>query len=113
MVLTDKIVILSTCGSAEEAELVARTLLQEQLAACVNIVQGVRSLYRWKGAIEDSQEWLLIIKTRRDLVPGISEALRRVHTYEIPEVVAIPVVDGLAEYLEWIDRETVVAPVPE
>ena len=104
--MTDKIVVLSTCGSADEAERIARALVDARAAACVNIVPGVRSVYRWHGAVEDAAEWLLVIKTRRDLVNNVKVELRRVHSYEVPEAIALPVVDGLPEYLAWIDKET-------
>ncbi len=104
--MTDKIVVLTTCGSAEEAEKVARGLVDARLAACVNIVPGLRSIYRWKGAVEEAGEWLVVIKSRRDLLLGIREALTRLHSYELPECIAVPVVDGSEAYLAWIDSET-------
>jgi len=104
--MTDKIVVLNTCGTAEEAQAVARSLVDARLAACVNIVPQVQSVYRWKGTVEDATEWLLLIKTRRALLPAVQAVLRRVHSYEVPESVALPVVDGLPEYLDWIEAET-------
>jgi periplasmic divalent cation tolerance protein len=104
--MTDKIVVLSTAGSDEEAQRIARHLVERRVAACVNIVPGVRSIYRWKGAIEDSQEFLLVIKTRRELLKKLEIELRPVHSYEIPELLALPVVDGLEPYLDWIDEAT-------
>jgi periplasmic divalent cation tolerance protein len=104
--MTDKIVVFSNCGSAEEAERVARHLVDTRTAACVNIVPGVRSIYRWKGAVEEASEWTLLIKTRRALVEQVIRELQKVHSYEVPEVVAIQVVDGLEGYLRWIDDET-------
>ena len=108
--MTDKIVVLSTCGSAEEAGRVARRLVDTRTAACVNIIPGVRSVYRWKGAVEEADEWVLIIKTRRDLLERLTCELRSVHSYELPEVLAIPVVDGLQQYLAWLDEETAAGP---
>lgn len=104
--MTDKIVALSTCGSAEEAERVARGLVESRTAACVNIVPGVRSIYRWKGAVEDSGEWLLVIKTTEARFDAMRAELIRLHSYEVPECVALPVLDGLAPYLQWIAAET-------
>jgi periplasmic divalent cation tolerance protein len=104
--MTDKIVVFSNCGSAEEAEKVARHLVDTRAAACVNIIPGVRSIYRWKGAVEDAAEWTLLIKTRRGLLERVQKELRKVHSYEVPEVVAVPIVEGLESYLAWIDDET-------
>lgn len=108
--MTDKIVVFSTCGSEEEAVRVARTLIESQLAACVNILPQIRSIYRWQGAIEDGAEWLLVIKTKRELFPALTAKLRTVHSYEVPEAIALPIVDGLPEYLAWIDRESLQSP---
>ncbi len=103
--MTDKIVILCACESEQEAVTVARHLVEKKLAACVNILPGARSIYRWKGAIEDAREFVLFIKSRRDFLPSLRAALASVHSYEIPEVIALPIVDGSPEYLAWIDRE--------
>ena len=103
--MTDKIVVLSTCSSAEEAERLARLLVQERLAACVNVAPGLRSFYQWKGAVESAAEWLLIIKSSRERFAALSAALERAHSYEIPEVLALPVVDGAENYLNWLDGE--------
>lgn len=103
--MTDKIVVFSTCASADEAERLARRLVEERLAACVNVVSPVRSFYRWQGAIEDSAEWLLIIKSSRALFTRLRTALESAHSYEVPEVVAIPVVEGAPNYLSWIETE--------
>ena len=103
--MTDKIVVLTTCDSEERAVSLARHLVEEGLAACVNIVSGIRSVYRWKGAIEDASEWMLVIKSRRDLFPALSAELGKMHTYEVPEVIALPVVDGAENYLAWLDGE--------
>lgn len=103
--MTDKIVVLSTCSSFEESETVARRLLEKRLAACVTAVPGARSFYHWRGAIEDSSEWLLVIKSRRDLFAALRAELEAVHSYEVPEVLALPVVDGAPNYLSWLDAE--------
>ena len=100
--MTDKIIVFSTCGSAEEAQRIARGLVDARAAACVSIVSGMRSIYRWKGAVEDASEWLLVIKTARSCFDRVKTELRRLHSYEVPELVALPVVDGLEEYLSWI-----------
>ena len=103
--MTDKIVVLSTCASAEEAERLARRVIDDHLAACVNVLSPVRSFYRWKGVIEDSAEWLLITKSVRDKFDALRAALESAHTYEIPEVIAISVIEGSPSYLSWIERE--------
>jgi periplasmic divalent cation tolerance protein len=105
--MTDKIVVLSTCGSAEEAERIARSLVEKRLAACVSLIPGVRSIYRWKGAIEDSQEVLLVIKSSRALLNELRMEIEKMHTNEVPEVIAMQIVDGAEAYLEWMDRELV------
>ncbi len=103
--MTDKIVVLSTCGSAQEAERIAHHLLDLHLAACLNVVPRVRSFYRWKGAIENAEEWLLIIKTTRPLFDRVRAVLEEGHSYELPEILALPVVAGSPTYLEWLDKE--------
>jgi periplasmic divalent cation tolerance protein len=103
--MTDKIVVLSTCPTAEEGERVARKLVESRVAACVNVLPGTRSFYWWKGAVEDSPEVLLVIKTSRGLFDRLRTELEKVHSYEIPELLALPVVDGTADYLHWMDAE--------
>lgn len=103
--MTDKIVVLSTCGSEEEALRVARELVEARLAACVNVAPGVRSVYRWQGKVEEGNEWLLVIKSRRGLLQKLQAQLQRAHSYEVPEVVALTIVDGSPAYLRWLDRE--------
>ncbi len=103
--MTDKIVVLSACDSEEQAATLARHLVERRLAACVNIVAGARSFYRWKGAIEDTPEWLLVIKSRRDLFSALRAEIGKMHSYEIPELLALPVVEGSENYLAWLDRE--------
>jgi periplasmic divalent cation tolerance protein len=103
--MTDKIVVLSTCGSAGEAERLARRLVEMRAAACVNVIAPVKSFYRWKGAIEQAEEWLLVIKTSRGRFDALRAALESAHAYELPELLALPVVDGSANYLAWLDAE--------
>ena len=102
--MTDKIVVLSTCPSEEEATRIARELVAKRLAACVNIIGGVRSIYHWKDAMEDSQEVLLVIKTSRALFENLRSQIERTHSYEVPEVIALPIVDGAESYLDWLGR---------
>jgi periplasmic divalent cation tolerance protein len=103
--MTDKIVVLTNCGSADEAAKIARALVEKKLAACVNMMPAVRSFYRWKGAIEDEQESLLVIKSSRALFNDLRVEIEKLHSYELPEVIAVPIVDGSEGYLEWLDRE--------
>ena len=100
--MTDKIVVLVTCGSPEEGRKVARALVERRLAACVNVVAGVESVYRWKDAVEEASECLLLAKTTRGQFDPLQSAVRELHSYELPEVVALPIVDGLDSYLSWI-----------
>jgi periplasmic divalent cation tolerance protein len=104
-VVTDKIVVLTTCNSQEQGAQLARHLIEHHLAACVNILPGARSFYRWKGEIEQAEEVVVIIKSRRDIFEKLREAIAHLHSYEIPEVIALPVVDGSDAYLNWLDRE--------
>ncbi len=103
--MTDKIVVLSTCGSAAEAERLARRLVEARAAACVNIVAPVRSIYRWKGVIEQAEEWLLVVKTSRAKFDRVRAELEAAHSYELPEVLALPVVEGSPNYLAWLAGE--------
>ncbi|HZU26518.1 MAG TPA: divalent-cation tolerance protein CutA [Bryobacteraceae bacterium] len=103
--MTDKIVVLSTCSSAEEAGRIARRLVESRLAACVNIMPRIRSVYRWKDAIEESEEVLLLIKSSRPLFDSLQAEIGRLHSYETPEAVALSIVDGSEPYLAWLAHE--------
>ena len=98
--------LLLTTTPADHAERIARALVDERVAACVNVVPGVVSIYRWKGAVTRDDEVLLVIKTRDDKLAALREAIRRVHPYEVPEIVAISPVDVDAAYARWVDDET-------
>jgi periplasmic divalent cation tolerance protein len=97
-------VVLSTAGSEDEASRIASDLVERRLAACVNVVPGVRSVYRWRGAIHADAEWLLIVKTRRDRFEAVRDAIRAIHSYEQPEIVLLDIADGDGGYLRWIDE---------
>jgi len=94
--------VLSTCADLTQAAALARTLVDEQLAACVNLVANARSVYRWQGKIEDASECLLVIKTTRDAYPALARRLAQIHPYEVPEILAVDVVEGGAGYLAWL-----------
>jgi periplasmic divalent cation tolerance protein len=101
--MTDKIVVLSTCAEEADAERLARALVEGRLAACVNVVPRVRSFYHWKGQLDSGVECLLIIKTSRDLFPAVRAEMEKLHPYELPELLALPVVAGAENYLSWLD----------
>ena len=103
--MTDKIVVLATADSEDQARKLACGLVEKRLAACVNILPGALSVYRWKGQIEESPEWVLIIKSRRDLFAALKAEIQQLHTYEVPECIALPIVEGSVEYLAWLDQE--------
>jgi periplasmic divalent cation tolerance protein len=94
--------VLTTCPDTEVAERLAQALVQERLAACVNILPIAKSVYLWKGQVESAAEQLLIIKSMTDAYSSIQKRIRELHPYELPEVIAVPVTDGLPDYLAWI-----------
>jgi periplasmic divalent cation tolerance protein len=104
--MTDKRIVLSTAGSEEEARKIARHLVDHQLAACVNIIPQVQSFYRWQSRVEESREWLLLIKTTAEQFSQVSDAINELHSYDLPECIAVSVEDGSAAYLEWIEHST-------
>ncbi len=104
--MTDVLAVLVTVGSEEEALKIARAVVEEKLAACASIVPGIRSIYRWKGKICDEQELLLIMKTRTSLFPTLRDRVRELHSYELPEIVGLPVAQGLSQYLDWVKENT-------
>ena len=104
--MTGNIIILCNCGSNEEAQQVARALVGQRLAACVNILPGVYSVYRWQGEVEEAAEWTLIIKTQASRYAEVEAAIRELHSYTTPEIVAVKIEKGLPAYLDWILEET-------
>ncbi|MGO9209626.1 MAG: divalent-cation tolerance protein CutA [Terriglobales bacterium] len=102
--MTDKRIVLSTAGSAEEAQKIAQALVERRLAACVNIVGPIQSVYRWKGAVESAPEHLLIIKTTAAAFPRVRDAIRELHSYELPECVMLSIEAGSEEYLKWLEE---------
>ncbi|HEX6997356.1 MAG TPA: divalent-cation tolerance protein CutA [Gammaproteobacteria bacterium] len=101
-VATRALLVLTTCGTPAAAERLARALVSERLAACVNRIDGVTSCYRWKGEVEEADESLLVIKTTEDRYAAVERAIRQQSDYELPEVVAVGVERGLPDYLAWI-----------
>jgi periplasmic divalent cation tolerance protein len=100
--MTDKVVVFVTAGSAEEGRRIGRALVEQELAACVNVTSPVRSLYHWKGQIADDEEVLLVIKTSRALFDRLRREVEKLHSYQVPEVLCLPVIDGSPNYLNWL-----------
>ncbi len=96
-------IIYCTCPNQETAEKIARTLVSEKLAACINIVPGITSIYQWQGKIETAQECLLLIKSRQDVYPDLEKKITAIHPYELPEIVAVSIAHALPDYLNWMD----------
>ena len=100
---TDRIIVLITAGSEEEAHKIAELLTNEKKAACVNIMPTVDSLFWWEGKIETAKERLILVKTKASLFPEIVELIERTHSYEVPEIIALPIIAGSEDYLKWLD----------
>ena len=99
------IVIFITASNSKEAHKIAKALLSQRKAACVNIVSGISSLFWWQDKLDSAQESLLIVKTKASLLNQIVTLVREIHSYEVPEIVALPIIGGNQDYLEWIDKE--------
>jgi periplasmic divalent cation tolerance protein len=99
-------VVLITAPQEEEAATIAKTLIDERLAACVNIVKDIRSLYRWQGAVEDEGEVLMVVKTQERLFENLKNRVQQLHSYSVPEIIALPIVKGFENYVQWIKEET-------
>jgi len=102
----NQVVVFVTASSAEEADVIARAAVEERLAACANIVPSVSSVFRWKGKIEREAEVLIILKTRRGVLERLVARVQDLHSYEVPEVIALPIVGGSEEYLDWLREQT-------
>jgi len=102
----DVVVVLTTVASAEEGARIGRALVEERLAACVNVVGPIRSIYRWQGAVEEAAEHLLVVKGRATALGALDARLRALHSYDVPEVLALPASGGSAAYLAWLDEAT-------
>ena len=102
----DAIVVLVTAGSAEDSEKIARSLVEERLAACVNVVAPITSVYRWRGAVERAEEVLLVVKTRRQNAARVAARIRALHSYDLPEAIVLPIAGGSSDYLAWVLGES-------
>jgi periplasmic divalent cation tolerance protein len=102
--MTDKILVLTTASSKDEARKIGRELVERMLAACVNIVPQVGSIYRWEDKVEETEEWLLIVKTTRAAFELVWEAIKQLHSYDLPECICVSIEDGSTEYLTWIGQ---------
>jgi periplasmic divalent cation tolerance protein len=100
------IVVLVTCGSEEEALKIAHSLVEERVAACVNLISPVRSIYRWEGKIWDEKEWILIIKTQKESFEELERKVKSLHSYSVPEIIGLPIVEGSSSYLQWLEEMT-------
>ena len=100
--MTDKVIIFVTAPSRREGKRIARHLVETKLAACVNIAHPIESVYRWEGKIADEKELLLIIKSTRELFPEIEAEISKIHSYQTPEIICLPVIDGSRNYLQWV-----------
>jgi periplasmic divalent cation tolerance protein len=108
--MSERLIVFCTVGTAADAERIARALVAERVAACVNVVPGLVSVYRWKGNVERDDEHLLVIKTRADRFEALRQTVLSLHPYELPELVALPIAAGHAPYLAWLDENA--APLP-
>ena len=103
----DYIIILCTINSIENAETIANNLVQDRLAACINIIPQIQSVYFWNGKIQNDEEFLLLIKTKKNLFNSVKEGITKLHPYEIPEIISIDITDGNQNYLTWIENNTI------
>ena len=102
----EALIVYITAPNEEEAAKIAKILVEERLAGCVNIVKDIRSIYAWQGKIEDEKEVLMIVKTRLELFSALTSKVKELHSYTVPEVIAMPIVDGSPEYIEWLQKAT-------
>lgn len=104
MPVSEHIIVFITVSSPEEGGRIAKSLVEKRVAACVNIVAGLRSIYRWEGKVCDDSELLLIAKTTSDLFTALEREVKSLHSYKVPEIIAVPIIYGYRKYLEWIDE---------
>lgn len=103
--MTDAVVVLCTCETELQAKHIAENLVRSRLAACVNIVPGLQSIYRWQDKLETAHEILLLVKTTRERFPALRDRVKELHAYDTPEIIALPVSDGSADYLSWLREQ--------
>ena len=103
--MTEHIQIYTTTENKDDAGMIAQTVVKKKLAACAQVVGPITSTYWWEGAIEEAEEWFCIMKSRKDLYDKLEQAILDVHSYEVPEIVAVPIVSGSQSYLRWLDKE--------
>ena len=104
--MTDYIQVITTTGTPEDAEAIAQALVQQRLAACVQVFGPIQSTYRWQGKIESSREWQCVAKARHKAFEQIDQAIRQLHPYEVPEILAVPILAGNGDYLAWLGQQT-------
>jgi len=104
--MTDAVVVLITAAKEDDAAAIANALVEGRLAGCVNIIKHIRSIYRWQGKLEDEQEVLMIVKSRKALFSDLEKKVREIHPYTVPEIIALPIIDGFEGYLCWLSEET-------
>ena len=104
--MTEFIIVFITAPNEKEAASISRTIVEERLVACVNIIPSVRSIYRWQGRVEDEQEVLMVVKTKKSLFERLQERVKELHSYSVPEIIGLPVTEGSKQYLEWLGQET-------
>ena len=105
--MTQFVVVFITCGSEEEASKIAHALVDERLAACANMISPIRSIYRWQGKICDEREWLLVVKTRETRFQDLEKKVKSLHSYQVPEIISLPILAGSSSYLSWLEESTV------
>ena len=103
--MSNKVIAYTTCLDRVEAEKIATHLIEKQFAACVNILPSTKSFYKWQGVIETNDEALMMIKTSRDLIHKVQQVIKQIHSYELPELIVVPIIDGSPDYLAWIEHE--------
>jgi len=103
--MTDYIQVITTTEKKDDAHRIAMSVVERRLAGCVQVIGPITSTYWWKGVIETAEEWMCVIKTRKDLYPELEGSIREVHPYEVPEILAVPIAEGSKDYLEWLGNE--------